>query len=365
MATRLPLDGRVRRTQKFARTTTPHDGNWSPRNDTDSDGRQFQVFLPRSPKPLYARNVVRASARVTWVDYPAVAYHVAAHIVMQLQLGRRVYYASLQRREEHGRCTDGELEGSNALSRRDALTRAAFERDALYRIAGRAFEAHCIGWSGEWYSEKRLTGLADEDRKAVRRVLDPLQLTHDAQALSLKWVEAQAGRFFEDQDVIYRVTRFAQALIEHDYLTETTITQLSQAIDALFPPRRRLRPEPRLPLMRRVVDPTSPVLRPSRLRSAGESFEFRRPSRRVLEPPDTTSPRRAMGRRPEATDDVIGTPLAELGLSNIALNTLRKRGGIASVEVLLTYSDERLLDIRTLGMKTLAEIRRALERARH
>ena len=306
---------------------------------------------------------MRANARVTWIDYPAVAYHVAAHIVMQLQLGRRVYYASLQRREERGRCTDGELEGTNALSRGDALTRAALERDALYRIAGRAFEKHCIGWSSEWYAETRLTGLAEEDRKAVRRVLDPLQLTHDAQALSIEYVEAQAGRFFEDQDVIYRVTRFAQALIEHDYLTETAITQLSRAIDALFPPGRRLRPAPRLPLMRRVVDPTSPALRPSRLRSAGESFEFRNPSRRGIEPPATPCPLSAVRRQPEAKDAVVGTPLTALGLSSLALNTLQKRGGITTVEVLLTYTDERLLDIRTLGTKTLAEIRGALERA--
>lgn len=296
------------------------------------------------------------------MDYPAVAYHVAAHIVMQLQLGRRVYYASRFRNDEHDRCTEGELESPERPFRRDALSRVAVERDALYRIAGHAFERHCLGWSSEW-SSSRLTGMAAEDKTAVRRVLAPLNLTQDAQDLSIRYVEEKAGRMLADQDVIYRVTRFAQALMEYDYLTDATIMRLAQTIDSVFPDRQRLRSESRLARTRRVTDAASPVLRPSPLHPPGESFRFQPRVVRAVEPRPTLNMSRVAHTRPAAEHDVTGTPLSELGLSNLALNTLRKRGGIYTIEMLMSYSEDALLRIRTLGTKTLAEIRDTLTRA--
>jgi len=299
--------------------------------------------------------------RLTWVEYPTAAYHIAAHVVMQLQLGRRVFFASLGRHEEHNRCTDGALEAPDALGRRDALARAALERDALYRIAGRAFETHCLAV----WSPSHLSSLADRDTKSVRDVLALLNLTCEAQDLSIQYVEARAGQLLAREEVVYRVTRFAHALIENDYLTERTIARLVETIDSVLPKRQRLQPAPRLARTRRLTDPASPVLRPSSLDGPGAEFLFRSRVRSATAPLGSARPdgRKTLDDPREAV--TIGTPLATLGLSNLALNTLRRRGGIQTVEMLTTYDDEALLRIRTLGAKTLAEIRDALVCAGH
>jgi len=289
-----------------------------------------------------------------WIDSPILAYHVAAHAVLQLQLGRELEFASADPLAARDDCTVGQMESYDFAEFRSTDARAALERDCLYQIAGKAVEVQIL----RPYSH-RGTHLAERDVEVVSDLLSPLDTTEQVKNATIRYLAQTAWAVLGDSDVFYRVKRVAEALSRRDYLTEREIWRAIDEADSLIPVHRRLRK--RRLTGRRIADLTSPVLQPSHngLEDTPKATVAVLPPRLVQQP---------LMRSPPEKPPVLtagGTTLEALGLSGLALNTLQRRGGIHTVEQLLVCTVEDISSIRWFGAKTRAEVREALRSAGH
>lgn len=243
---------------------------------------------------------------------------------MQLELGREVGAVITNDVECDGIC-DGCFVESTRFSYFDtAPARTALLHDCICLIAGHAVEAHLL-----LYWTHRVSRRAVREKQEVERVVQLVEPDRETALATQRYVERTACAMLDDADVMYRLQRLGEVLGRRAALTSDDVAKVIRDVDALMPLHGRVRWRRARLSARPLVHPASPTLRPA-------------------------------GAVPAS--DPTGTPIEALGLSPFALSTLRKRGGIDTIEQLRTYTREQLLSIRTLGRQTLTEIAEALRR---
>lgn len=276
-------------------------------------------------------------------------YHLAAHAVIQAQMGRSVFV--LDNREDNGttRCASGEFETAHIDDVNTAAGRMAVLRDCVYQLAGWAVEKMLTPGHGTYFFAR-----GDEERAShIIRFLG-LEPSYRANEDSMKYAKAVVQKLIADRDVFYRIQSVAEVLQKRKVLTGGEVWDVLRHADRYVDVRRRL-PE-RFYAPRAIVHPASPRLRIAHLEAIGTTG----PELPKLTPKrPRPEPLRRRITRP--APDILGKPLEILGLSSMAFGALKKRGGILTIEQLLTYTPSELRQIRTVGDKTILEVMRALQ----
>lgn len=286
---------------------------------------------------MQARNRAPQSGR----SESLLAFHVAAHAVMQMVLERPVSPLSIEDAESQGLCAAGEMELSKHMVLRTVAARGAAMRDCLYLLAGWAVEqiAHT--------PDNIPTPHATYDLARAIEVLRRFNLTPSAFQESLRSLKENAYTIVGKIDTFYRIQVIATAVDRGGVVPGSVAEAAVAAAEARVPGRMSRTKQTPVRVSLPFVHPRSPRLRRVRTK-----------------PPITHQPMEAQPLSSPSLSGIAGeTPLSVLRLSPFTLGTLEKRGGIHSVEQLLRRSADDLQAIRTLGAITLAEIRDALLRA--
>lgn len=294
-----------------------------------------------------------------WIRRQLTAYHQAAHAVTAVELGRDVFYTTLDDGSGFG-ATYAEMENGTVTDCR--AERHMAMRDTLFLLAGWAVDQRLSRSS--WQYQHR--GGTDIEFAAQRIAVVITAKT--AQHSSIAFLQHYAMSFMSRADVFFRVRYVADALLKRTTLTGMDVLRaMSRADDASG--TRRV--SPLLGIRKPIIDPRSPRLAivscsagspilPPRHRLAAV-----RPGFKVLSPESGRTaltlparrPRTAEGKRPS-----FAAGFAPVVFSGEALGALR-RGGITSLVALLQRTEADLLTIRAVGTGLVRQIRETLAAA--
>jgi|GEM_PF-7076505 len=290
-----------------------------------------------------------------WIDAQLLGYHEAAHAVVAVELGRELYWTTIGSVADGFPETFAPLETNGTTARPGALAfRRAVERDCLFLLAG---------WAAERVIMRARTHTSDFGAD-IERATNVLWLLHNqSRALedSLSHALKQALRFVARPEVFIRVRHVTDALLKKRTLSSGEVLRAIAVADVQHGTVGR-RP---LLVGRPIVRPGCPLLRPIAWRAGPTRFPLvperipvpvashREKPAPALDKP--TTPRNARDSR-----QLFADAFAPVQLSARALGAMR-RGGIASLDDLLGWTESELTSIRAVGKFIAREIATAVQ----